>query len=117
MYRLAIDTGTPRNVTGHLVSGALASGTIATAINYNRYKNAEIDKNAAIKNSLKLAVQGGIATSSAIAAANYLGKGETYKMLSAISLGILGVYTLEKLDEKLNNKQNETILITNNGEK
>ncbi len=113
MYkRLAIDTGTPRSVTGHIVSGALASGTIATAFNYNSYKKNEIEKNEAIKKTLKLTVQGAITTSSAVAAANYLGRGETFKMLGAISLGILGVYALEKIDEKIQNKT----LITNEGE-
>ncbi len=77
MNRLAIDTGTPRSVQGHVVSGALASGAIAGALNYNRYTKNEITKNEAIQDTLKLTLQGGIATSSAIAAANYLGERQT----------------------------------------
>lgn len=102
--KLSINTGTPRNVNGHIISGALASGAIASAINYNAYSKAEISKQHAIQNSIKLALQGGIATGSAIAATNYLGKNNFLGMLSAISLGAIGVYAIEKLNEKLEAK-------------
>ena len=109
MNRIVIDTGTPRSVNGHIVSGALASGTIASTLNYHRYSKNEISKNEAIQNTLKLTIQGGIATSSAVAAANLLGEGKIFKMLSVISIGIFGVYALEKVDEKIT-KNNTTIL-------
>ena len=107
MNRLAIDTGTPRSVQGHVVSGAFASGAIAAALNYNRYKKEQISKNEAIQDTLKLTIQGGIATSSAIAAANYLGEGSLIKMVNAVSLGIFGIYALEKIDEKITKKLTE----------
>jgi len=115
MNRIVIDTGTPRSVNGHIVSGALASGTIASALNYHRYNKNEIDKKEAIQSTLKLAIQGGIATSSAIAAANFLGEGKIFKMLSVISLGVFGIYTLEKIDEKIS-KNNPTILENQKGD-
>lgn len=49
-----------------------------------------------------MTAQGGVATGSAIAAANYLGRGNYLGMLSAISLGFGGVYAIEKISEKLN---------------
>ena len=101
MATAMINMGTPRNVSGHVVSGALASGIIASAINYHHYKKATISKEDAIKNALKLTVQGGIATGSAIAAANYLGRGSFLGMLSAVSIGIAGIYGVEKLYEKV----------------
>ena len=41
---LAINTGDPRNVTGHIVSGSLAAGALAAGINYNKYKKGEMGK-------------------------------------------------------------------------
>ncbi len=101
MSRLAIDTGTPRSVQGHIVSGALASLVVAGAVNYNKYKKDEITKCEAVRDSLKLTLQGAVATSSAIAAANYIGEGAVLKTLSAVSVGFAGVYAVEKLSEFL----------------
>lgn len=100
MATTMINMGAPRNVGGHVVSGALASGIVASALNYDRYKKVAISKEDAIKNALKLTVQGGIATGSAIAAANYLGRGSFLGMLSAVSIGIAGIYGVEKLYDK-----------------
>lgn len=97
---MAIDTGEARSVTGHALSGALASGMIAGALNYNHYKQEKISKEKAVKNSLKLTLQGGIVTASAIAASNYVGRSNILGMITAISLGITGVYGVEKLYEK-----------------
>lgn len=102
---LAINTGAPRNVTGHVVSGALAAGALAAALNYNKYKKGEMAKNEAISNSLKLSAQGGVATGSAIAAANYMGKGNIMGVLTAISVGAMGVYAVEKVSEKLEERK------------
>jgi len=99
--KLAIDTGAPRSVTGHVVSGALAAGALAAALNYNKYKKGEIAKKEAVKDSLKLSAQGGIATGSAIAAANYVGQGNIFGMLTAVSVGAMGVYAIEKVNEKI----------------
>ncbi len=96
-----IDTGEPRSVTGHVVSGAVASAVVAGSVNYSNYTNDEITKEEAIKNSIKLTVQGGVATGSAIATANYLGKGNYLGMMAAISLGLGGVYAVEKIAQKL----------------
>jgi len=97
-----IDTGEPRSVTGHAVSGAVASAVVAGSINY------EITKEEAVQNSIKLTVQGGVATGSAIAAANYLGKGNYLGMLAAVTLGLGGVYAVEKVAEKISEtKQTE----------
>lgn len=106
---MMIDTGAPRSVTGHVVSGALAAGAVASAMNYNAYKKGEMSKQKAIQDGMKLSVQGGIATGSAIAAANYLGKGNIMGMLTAISVGAMGVYGVqvasERLEEDMKNKR------------
>lgn len=102
MTTIAVNTGTPRNVTGHIISGAIASSVIAGALNYNKFQKEEITKEEAIKDTMKLTVQGGIATGSAIAAANYIGNGNWFGMMSAISLGMAGIYAAEKVCEKMN---------------
>ena len=102
---LAIDTGTPRSVTGHVISGALASGALAGALNYDKFKKEQTSKDEAIQNTLKLSVQGGIATGSAIAAANYLGQGNIMGVLSAISIGAMGVYATEKVSEQIEQRK------------
>ena len=104
-----INTGDPRHVVGHIVSGSLASAVIAGSINYNNYTKDEISKDEAIKNSLKLTVQGGVATGSAIAAANYLGKGNYLGVFAALSLGLGGVYVVEKVAEKLDESRPELV--------
>lgn len=101
---LAIDMGAPRSVAGHIVSGALASGALAGALNYDKFKKEQMSKNEAVQNTLKLSVQGGIATGSAIAAANYLGQGNIFGMLTAVSLGAMGVYATEKVSEQIENR-------------
>eukprot|EP01156_Anaeramoeba_ignava_P009044 Anaeramoba_ignava/a36_144.p6 GENE.a36_144~~a36_144.p6 ORF type:complete len:118 (+),score=29.30 a36_144:1435-1788(+) len=107
---LAIDTGAPRNVTGHVVSGSLAAGALAAGINYNKYKKGQIGKNEAIQDSLKLSIQGGIVTGSSIAAANYVGEGSYMKMLTALSIGMAGVYAVEKINEKFTPRFKEEII-------
>jgi len=109
---LLIDTGAPRSVSGHIISGALAAAVVTGAINYNRYLKSEISKKEALVGLLKLTAQGGIATGSSIAAANHLGSGNIVGMLTAVSLGAMGVYLVETMSESLENK----IETQNNGE-
>ena len=46
-----------------------------------------------------------IATGTAIATANYLGqKGGLFKALTAASIGMMGIYALEVIEEKLDQK-------------
>ncbi|MDC7243520.1 MAG: hypothetical protein PQJ44_06235 [Sphaerochaetaceae bacterium] len=104
---LTIDTGAPRSVTGHVISGALAAGVLSGALNYDKYKKGEIEKKEALNNSLKLSLQGGIATGSAVAAANYIGENSILNSLSAISVGVMGIYAIEKLADKFQNIENE----------
>ena len=96
-----IDTGAPRSVTGHVVSGAIASAVVAGSINYLRYQKEEITSAEAVRNGLKLTAQGGIATGSAIAAANYLGRNNFLGFLTAIGIGAAGVYGVEQVSRNL----------------
>ena len=98
--KITINTGTPRSVAGNMISGALAAGMVATALSYTKYKQSELSKDEAIKQSLKLTLQGGIATGSAIAAANALGRNSWLGLLGSLTVGVAGIYGVEKLYEK-----------------
>ncbi len=114
MNSIVINTGEPRNVLGHIVSGAVASGIISGAINYKKLKENEISSTEAIKDTVKVTSQGAIATGAAIATANYVGQPNgVFKALAAAAIGVAGVYAVEKLDEKINDKD----LIEDNKEK
>ncbi len=114
MRELVIDTGAPRNVLGHVISGAIASAVVSGAINYKKVKSDELEKKAAIKDTIKKTSQGAIATGAAIATANYLGqKGGLFKALTALSVGAMGIYAVEVIEEQLDNKYltNENCLL------
>ncbi|MCP4971560.1 MAG: hypothetical protein GY932_13330 [Arcobacter sp.] len=107
MNQPIINTGEPRNVLGHIVSGAVASAIVSGTINYKKVKDEEISSDEAIKDTVKRTSQGAIATGAAIATANYVGqKGGLFKALTAASIGMAGIYALEVIDEKLNSKYN-----------
>jgi hypothetical protein len=99
-----INTGTPRNVLGHVISGAIASAVISGAINYKKYQAKQIKKCEAIKDTTKRASQGAIATGSAIATTNYIGEGNYLRAFTAASIGLAGIYALEIIEEKLEQK-------------
>lgn len=92
-----INTGTPRSVLGHWVSGSIASFIVSGAINYKRVEEGDMSPKEAGIDTLKKTLQGGIVTASAIAAANYVGTPAGYfRALAALSVGVAGVYVVEK---------------------
>lgn len=99
-----INTGAPRNVLGHVISGAIASAVISGAINYKKHKAGKIKTCEAIKDTTKRASQGAIATGSAIATTNYIGEGNYLRAFTAASIGLAGIYALELIEEKLEQK-------------
>ncbi len=105
MNKSLINTGEPRNVVGHIISGAVASAIISGTINYKKIKEKKISKSEAVKDTVKRTSQGAIATGAAIATANYIGqKGGFLKALTAASVGMVGIYAFEIFDEKLDSK-------------
>lgn len=106
MYQPTINTGEPRNVLGHIVSGAVASAIVSGTINYKKVKDEKITSKEAVKDTVKKTSQGAIATGAAIATANYLGQRDGFfKALTAASVGMAGVYAIELLDDKLEEKR------------
>jgi len=116
-----LNLGEPRNVLGHIVSGAIASAVVSGTINYKKLKENKISQQDAVKDTVKRTSQGAIATGTAIATTNYLGqKGGFLKALTALSIGMSGIYAVELIDDKLganyapieNNENNDTDLIS-----
>ena len=101
LNKLAINTGAPRNITGHFISGAIASTIVSGAINYRKYQNQEISKAELINDTLKTSLQGAIATASAVATTNYVGEGKIMHAMTAMSIGTMGVYGTQKIYDKL----------------
>lgn len=113
LNKLAINTGTPRNVTGHFISAAIATSIVAGALNFRRYENSEISKSELVSDTLKKLLQGAIATSSAIATSNYIGEGKIMHAMTAMSIGAMGVYGTQKVYEKLELQVNKNKEIEN----
>jgi len=108
MNKVVINTGQPRNVLGHIISGAVASAIVSGTINYKKVKEQKIDSKKAIADTVKISSQGAIATGTAVATANYIGqKGGLLKALTAVSIGMAGIYAIEFIDEKLKNQNIE----------
>ncbi len=96
-----IDTGEARSVSGHAVSGAVATGVISGVSNAKEVKNGMMDKKSAVTNTVLRATQGGIATAVAISVANTLGDPQksVFSALGALALGTGAILALEKLVE------------------
>jgi len=101
LNKLAINTGAPRNVAAHFISGAIATSIVSGAVNYRRYQNEEISRSEFINDTLKTSLQGAIATAGAIATTNYLGEGKVMHAMTAMSVAASGVYGTQKVYEKL----------------
>ena len=101
LNKLALNTGAPRNITGHFISGAIASTIVSGAINYRKYQNQEISRSELVNDTLKTSLQGAIATASAVATTNYVGEGKIMHAMTAMSIGAMGVYGTQKVYEKL----------------
>lgn len=108
-----IDTGEPRNVLGHIVSGAVASAIISGSINYKKVKEKKITSKEAARDTVKIASQGAIATGAAVATANYVGQTNgLFKAMTALSVGMAGIYAIEVINDKLEEKE-QNLAITN----
>jgi hypothetical protein len=113
LNKLAINTGAPRNVTAHFISGAIASSIVSGALNYKKYQNAEISKTQFLNDTVKTSLQGGIATAGAIATTNYLGEGKIMHAMTAMSVAATAVYGTQKVYEKLEVQVNKNKEIEN----
>ena len=102
------NTGTPRSVTGHAISGGLIALRLSGAYAYRKYKDNTITKQEAIAETLKTTLEGGIITACGVAAANALGnntKTSTQGLVEAVAfvaVGAASVYGIQTLTHKEN---------------
>ncbi|MDR2635748.1 MAG: hypothetical protein LBC08_02835 [Campylobacteraceae bacterium] len=89
-----LNTGVPRSVTGNFISGALTAGVLAGSISCYANKSG---KKISLKKGIKIAVQSGTATASAIAATNYIGQGRYLNAAFSLAVGVSSLYLIEKL--------------------
>ncbi len=88
-----------------VITGAVASAVAASTVNYRKVKNKEITATQAVKETVKRSSQGAIATAAAVQTANYLTqKGGFLKAMTTLSVGMAGIYAIEMLDDKLEEK-------------
>ena len=101
-----IDTGTPRHIYGHAVSGGVAVGVVSCIKNSNLVKENKIQKSEAIRNTLKDSFVGAIATATAVSVANNLGNPQKslFQTLGSLAIGVGAIYTIEKGVNKISNK-------------
>lgn len=113
LSNLTIDTGAPRNVTGHFISGAIATSIISGSLNYVKYQKNEMTQSEMINETLKTTLQGAVATASAVATANYIGEGKILQAMTAMSVGAMGVYGTQKVYDRLEIQVNKNKEIEN----
>lgn len=101
-----VQTGTPRHVVGHGVSGAIAVGVISGVNNAKKVKENKKDKTQAIRDTLKDSIIGGIATATAISVANNLGDPQKslFQTIGSLVLGAGAIYSIEKSSQYQKNK-------------
>ncbi|XPV69527.1 MAG: hypothetical protein ACNI25_02910 [Halarcobacter sp.] len=102
-------TNNDNPVLRSIITGAVASAIASSTVNYRKVKNKEISTTLAIKETVKRSSQGAIATGAAVQTANYLTqKGGFLKAMTTISIGMAGIYAIEILDDKLDEKYSLT---------
>ncbi|QCD52763.1 Cys/Met metabolism pyridoxal-phosphate-dependent enzyme [Campylobacter sp. RM16192] len=90
-------TSTARLPMDHLISGALIAGITIGGLSYNEYKKGNISSKQATKKTIKLSIQGGLATACAISASNRLVMGNYIGAALSAAVGIGGIILTEKL--------------------
>lgn len=100
---MILDTGMPRSLSAHAVSGAAAGLITAGIANYQRYKSGSISQSQALGNTLKGTAQGALLGVCTIGIANALGspKGALSNIAESsayLLVGVAGSYALENMD-------------------
>lgn len=88
---------TTRLPLDHMISGALIAGITVGGLSYGEYKRGEISCKKAAKRTIKLGIQGGIATACAISASNKLVMRNYLGAVIVAAIGVGGVVAAEKL--------------------
>lgn len=89
------------NVTplDYLVSGTLASAVVSGGINYGKVKKGEMEKEEAIKETVKTSAQAGLVAGSTIASIQYFTNKNYLASAISLAVGVGSVVALEKYCE------------------
>lgn len=102
---MIINTGTPRSVKGHAVSGAIFAFMLSSSYEYMIYKRGQKDAKNSAKKIIRASLEGAIVAASGIAASNALGDRtksplrNSLEALSYVSMGIAGIYVVNKFTQ------------------
>lgn len=91
----------------YLVSSTITSGVISGGLNYNKVSKGEMSKDEAIKRTIKVSSQAGVATGSTIAAIQYATNKNYLGALLSVAVGVGGVMAIEKVCDKQISKKEE----------
>lgn len=89
-----IDTGMPRHVLGHMISGGVANALIFGMLSQTQHQDPAL----AAKTALKRGLQGALAAGVATDMANILGNPmrSNWDACTSLALGAAGIYLIEK---------------------
>lgn len=99
---MLLDTGAPRSVLAHAVSGGVAGLILGGVVGYGKYKSGKILQQDALKHAIKAGLEGALVSACAIGAANSLGSNKqvTSNLLESgayLALGLAGTYAIQNL--------------------
>ncbi len=95
--RLSAPLGINQTPLDYIVSTALASGVVSGALNYEKVKKNKMSKSDAIKDTIKISSQAGIASGTTIAAIQYAVNKHYLSAFLSIGAGVGGVMAIEKI--------------------
>lgn len=100
---MMINTGAPRSVSGHAISGGIIALIASGAYQYTKFQEGKITQQEAIKTTIKSTLEGSVITACSIAATNVIGdssKTTTQKIALAstyIAIGGAFIYAAQNL--------------------
>lgn len=99
---MIFNTGMPRSIVGHALSGSLIALMASGAYGYSKVKQGKMSQKEALKNTAVATIEGGIITACGIAAANALGNTQTplrnaLEAATLVGIGLASVYGIQAL--------------------
>lgn len=99
---MIINTGMPRSIAGHALSGGVIALILSGAYEYSKVQKGEISQKEALKNTAIATLEGGIITACGIAAANSLGSTQSplknlLEAATLVAIGMASIYGIQTL--------------------
>ncbi|WP_300691410.1 hypothetical protein [Helicobacter sp. UBA3407] len=99
---MIINTGMPRSIAGHALSGGVIALILSGAYEILKVQKGEISQKEALKNTAVATLEGGIITACGIAAANSLGNTQLplkslLEATTLVAVGVVSIYGIQAL--------------------